>query len=226
MCKPAVEACSTKCAGHRALFVAGGLVAFVCLLAQLGQAVSQILLVIEDVGAVICALLVAGAVAWLWRLGAVAYLAAPALRVTVWTCTQTHALASAGVRGCARVRARRGLAARRPEALPAGAGGLGGVIAGAVSSAVLSGPVVPRSDAVTTRPTTRPTTGPDDPYRWTRKLGEQADATWVDGVRVTTGPYRLGERDRIVVVVDEAAGLLGQLGPDQLAELLRGGRAS
>ena len=204
MCKPAVEVCSTKCAGHRALFVAGGLFAAACLLGQLGQAVSQAVLVIEDVGAVICALLVVGAVAWLWRLGAVAYLAAPALRVTVWTCTQTHALASAGVRGCARVRARRGLAARRQEALPVGAGGLGGVIAGAVSSAVLSGPVVPRSAAVTTDPTTRPTTD----------------------IRATTGPYQLAEPDRIVIVVDEAAELLDQFGPDQLAELLRGGRAS
>lgn len=210
MCKPAEPACTPACAGGRTIAALAGCGLAFLAATSIARSASEILLVIEDIGAIICALLVITLVALVWRAGMVARVAAPALRVTVWTCTQTRALSSAGVRGCARVGARRRLAARDVKALPMARQGPGVGIGARGVVGLSSAWAVPRSAVPTTGPTTHPTTGSDD-----------------RSIRVTTGPYQLGEPDRIVVVVDEAERLLGDLTPWQrqvLAHLMMMGR--
>ena len=188
MCKPAEPACTPSCAGGRTLAaLAGGGLAFLAV-SSIARSASEILLVMEDAAAIICALLVVVVVAMIWRAGMVARVAAPTLRVTVWACAQTRALTSAGVRGCGRAGARRRLAARQVKALPMARQGPGVGIGARPVVGLSSAWAVPRSGAVTTVPTT--------------PAGDRS-------IRVTTGPYALGETDRIVLVIDEAGTLLG-----------------
>ena len=209
MCKAPDPACTPKCAAGRTIPALAGIGLAWLAAASIAPGVSEFLRVLADVGAVFVALVVIVIVGLLWRAGVVAWASARTLRVTVWTCEQTLALTSAGVRGCARVRARRRLAARDVKALPMARQGPGVGIGARPVVGLSSAWAVPRSALPTTGPTTHPTTGSDN------------------RIRVTTGPYRLGEPDRVVLVVDEAERLLGDLTPWQrevLAHLMMMGR--